>query len=57
METNHAMVILALLFLLFAAASSATLWSDIASPVKIGMYAFGFGTGIAAGMVIARRAK
>lgn len=57
MKTNHAMVILAVLFLLFAAAASVTLWSDIASPAKIGMYAFGFGTGIAAGTLIARRAK
>jgi len=57
MKTNHAMVILALVFLLFAAASSVTFWSVIASPVKIGMYAFGFGTGIAAGTMIARRAK
>jgi hypothetical protein len=57
MKTNHAMVSLALLFLLFAAASSVTLWNDIASTVKIGIYAFGFGTGIAAGTLIARRAK
>ena len=57
MKTNHAMVSLALRFLLFAAASSVTLWNDIASTVKIGIYAFGFGTGIAAGTLIPRRAK
>jgi len=55
MKSNRALVTTALLFLLMAAAASATLWASITSPVKIAMFAFGFSAGIAAGTLIARR--
>ena len=57
MKSNNALAATALLFLMMATASSVTLWGDISSPVKLGMFAFGFGTGIAAGTLIARRSK
>jgi hypothetical protein len=57
MKSNNAVVGIALLFLILAVATSVTLWADVSSPVKIGMFAFGFGAGIAAGTSIARRSK
>ena len=57
MKSNNAVVGIALLILILAVAASVTLWADVSSPVKIGMFAFGFGAGIAAGMLIARRSK
>jgi len=57
MKSNTVIAGIGLLFLVFAVASSITLWMDISSPVKIGMFVFGFGSGIAAGTLIARRAK
>ncbi|HEU0294541.1 MAG TPA: hypothetical protein VFR47_17510 [Anaerolineales bacterium] len=57
MKSNNVLTGIALLFLILAVASSLVIWSEIASAVKIGMFAFGFGSGIAAGTVIARRSK
>jgi len=57
MKSNNVVVGIALLFLIFAVASSITIWADVSSPVKIGMFAFGFSAGIAAGTLTARRAK
>ena len=57
MKSNNALIGTALLFLIMAVSSSITLWSEVSSPVKIGMYAFGFATGIAVGTLIARRSK
>jgi hypothetical protein len=57
MKSNNALIGTALLFLILAVASSVSLWSDVSSPVKIGMYAFGFATGVAVGTLIARTSK
>jgi tellurite resistance protein TehA-like permease len=55
MKSNNALVGIALLFLILAVSASVTLWGEVSSPVKIGMYAFGFATGILVGTLIARR--
>ena len=55
MKSNNALIVMALVFLVIAAAASVVLWADISSPVKIGMFLFGFGAGVAAGTLIARR--
>ena len=57
MKSNNALIGTALLFLILATAASVAIWGDVSSPVKIGMFAFGFGAGIAAGTLIARRAN
>jgi tellurite resistance protein TehA-like permease len=57
MKSNNVVTGIALLFLVFAVVSSITIWSDVSSPVKIGMFAFGFGSGVAAGILLARRTK
>jgi len=55
MKSNNALIGTALLFLVMAVSSSVTLWGSVSSPVKIGMFAFGFATGIMVGTLIARR--
>ena len=57
MKSNNALMGIALLFLLLAVAASLVVWSEIASAVKFGMFAFGFGSGIATGALLARRSK
>ena len=57
MKSNNALMGIALLFLILAVTSSVVIWTEISSAVKIGMFAFGFGAGITAGTLIARRSK
>lgn len=57
MKSNNAQVGVALLFLILATVSSVVIWRDVSSAVKIGMFAFGFGSGVALGTLIARRSK
>lgn len=57
MKSNSTLVIIGLLSLLLAVVSSAVLWAEVSSAVKIGMFALGFGSGVAAGAWIARRQK
>ena len=55
MKSNNALIATALLFLVMAVTTSVVLWGDVSSPVKIGMFAFGFSAGIPVGTMIARR--
>ena len=57
MKSTNTLIGISLLFLILAAATSVAIWGDVSSPVKIGMFAFGFGSGVAAGTLIARRSK
>lgn len=57
MKSNNALLGTALLFLVLAVSSSVAIWGNVSSPVKIGMFAFGFGCGVAVGTLIARRRK
>ncbi len=57
MKSNNALIATALLFLVMAVTTSFVLWGDIASPVKIAMFAFGFSAGIMVGTLIARRSQ
>jgi hypothetical protein len=57
MKSNNALIVLALLCLMLATVASVTLWGDISSPVKIGMFAFGFGAGTTVATLIARRTQ
>lgn len=55
MKSNNALIAISLLLLALAVLASAMVWGEISSAVKIGMYAFGFGTGVAAGALIVKR--
>jgi len=57
MKSNNSLIGTELLFLVMAVSASVTLWGDVSSPVKIGMFAFGFGTGIMVGTLIARHSQ
>ena len=57
MKSNNVLVVIALLSLSFAVISSVSLWGEVGSAVKIGMFAFGFGSGAAAGVLLARRSR
>ena len=55
MKSNNALIGMALLFLALATLASVLVWSDVSFAIKIGMYAFGFSTGVAAGALITNR--
>ena len=55
MKSNNYLIILSILFFVFAGALSVVFWGDISLAVKIGLFAFGFGSGVTAGQWIARR--
>lgn len=57
MKSNNALVATSLLFLVLAVSTSVVVWADISSAAKIAMFAFGFGAGVTAGPLIARRNK
>jgi len=57
MKSNNALIGTALLFLALATLASGLVWNDISFAVKVGMYAFGFSSGVAAGALIVRRKK
>ena len=57
MKSNNNLMVMAILFLLFAAVSSVVIWSDISTAAKIGFFAFGYGAGIPTGVLLSRRHK
>ena len=57
MKSNNRLIIMAVLFLLFAVVSSIVIWADISTAAKIGFFAFGYGAGITTGILIARRQR
>ena len=57
MKSNNSLIIMAVMFLLFATVSSVVIWSDVSMAAKIGFFAFGYGVGITTGILIARRQR
>lgn len=57
MKSNNALVAVALVSLILAVTASVTLWDDVGMAVKIGMFAFGFASGVSVGTIIARRSR
>lgn len=55
MKSNNTLVVISLFSLALAVLASALLWGEITFPAKVGMYAFGFATGVAAGALIVKR--
>ena len=55
LKSNNTLIGMALLFLALATLASTLVWNDVSFAVKVGMYAFGFSTGVAAGALIVRR--
>jgi hypothetical protein len=57
MKSNNYLIILSILFFVFAGGFSVVFWGDISLAAKIGLFALGFGSGLAAGQWFARRSK
>lgn len=55
MKSNSVLIGMSLLFLALAVFASAVVWGEISFAAKIGMYAFGFSTGITTGALIIKR--
>ncbi len=55
MKSRNASIGLSILFLIIAAALSVVIWGDVSLAAKIDFFALGFGSGIAAGLWIAKR--
>ena len=55
MKSNNTLNGISILCLAMAVLASAIVWHEISFGVKIGMYAFGFATGAAAGALIVKR--
>ena len=57
MKSNNRLIIMAVLFLLFAVVSSIVIWANISTAAKIGFFAFGYGAGIPTGVLISKRQR
>lgn len=55
MKSNSTLVVIALLSLVLAVVSSVVIWPEAGSAIKIGMFAFGFASGVASGALLAKR--
>ena len=57
MKSNNSLIIMSILFLLFATVASVVSWSNVPSAARVGLFAFGFGAGIPTGALISRRQR
>ena len=55
MKSNNHLIILSIMFFVFAGGFSVVFWGDISLAAKIGLFASGFGSGVTAGQWFARR--
>ena len=55
MKLNNSLIIMAVMFLLFATVSSVVIWSNVSIAAKIGFFAFGYGAGIPTGVLASSR--
>ena len=55
MKSNNYLIILSIVFLVFAGAFSVVFWGDVSLVAKIGLFVLGFGSGVTAGRWFAKR--
>ena len=55
MKSNNYLIIMSIVFLVFAGVFSVVFWGDISLVAKIGLFVLGFGSGVTAGHWLARR--
>ena len=55
MKSNTYLIILSIVFLVFAVAFSVVFWADVSLVAKIGLFVLGFGSGVTVGQWFARR--
>ena len=56
-KSKNNLVGMSLMFLVLAVSTSLAIWGDVSLAAKIGMFAFGFGSGVTLGGVLAMRSK
>ena len=55
MKSNIYLIILSILFFVFAGIFSVLFWEDISLVAKLGLFVLGFGSGVTAGQWFARQ--
>lgn len=55
MKSSNMLIGLSILFLVIAAALSVVIWGDVSLAAKIALITLGFGSGVTAGLWIAKR--
>jgi len=55
MKSNNYLIIMSIVFLVFAGVFSVVFWGDVSLVAKIGLFVLGFGSGVTAGHWLARR--
>ena len=55
MKSSNYMIVLSIMFFVFAAAFSVVFWSEVSLAAKIGLFVLGFGSGVTAGQWFAKR--
>lgn len=55
MNSSNSMIIISILFFVFAAAFSIVFWGDVSWAAKIGLFVLGFGSGVTAGQWVTKR--
>ena len=57
MKSNQSLIVISIVFFVFAVVLSMVIWSDVSLAAKIGFFALGFGSGVTAGSWIVRRSS
>ena len=55
MKSNNYLIILSIVFFVFAGGFSVVFWGDVSLVAKIGLFVLGFGSGVTAGHWFAKR--
>jgi hypothetical protein len=55
MKSNNYLIVLSIVFLVFAGGFSVVFWGDVSLVAKIGLFVLGFGSGVTAGQWFAKR--
>jgi len=55
MKSNNYLIILSIVFFVFAGGFSVVFWGDVSLVAKIGLFVLGFGSGVTAGQWFAKR--
>jgi hypothetical protein len=55
MKSSNNLIILAIVFFVFAAGFSVVFWGEVSLAAKIGLFVLGFGSGVTAGQWFARQ--
>ena len=55
MKSDNNLIILSIMFFVFAAGFSVVFWGDVSLAAKIGLFALGFGSGVTAGQWFTRQ--